>query len=162
MALSGEALPVHFAALAWRVASGPIMAPGYVRRHPRSLAAQLEQNYWDGSLAASVDLITPWPRQLQVSCEWMKQTCRGWWHDRPTDFRGSFLAPSDEDITKRPYLLASASLRFAVPHRRLPHPPSARHAEYELEELARQSVAVLVKELNHVVEPVLHTFDMSR
>src|SRR5258708_20946450 len=75
-----EALAVHFAATAWQAATGPIMVPGYVRFHRRIRGVQLEHSYWDGSLLASLDLITPWPQQLRESPRWMEQTAReSWW-----------------------------------------------------------------------------------
>jgi hypothetical protein len=158
-----DALPVHFAAHAWRVATSPIMAPGYVRKHPRVLAASLEHSYWDGSLVASVELITPWPRALVESGEWMQRTGKGWWHGWPEERIGGlgYYFPSDEDISHRPYLMAKASLCFTVPDGQLPHPPADQPVEYELEDLARQSVAVLVTELNRIVEPVIQTLESS-
>ena len=39
-------LPVHFAVQAWRVATGPIMAPGFVRYHRRVLSVRLDYSYW--------------------------------------------------------------------------------------------------------------------
>jgi hypothetical protein len=155
------ALPVHFAEQAWRVATGPIMAPGYVRRHPRILSARMEHSYWDGSLAGSVELITPWPQALRQSSQWMKQIDRGWWHDWPMDFSDTCNEPGDDDLSKRPYLLASAALRFTVPSSQLPHPPSAEPADEELTELASQTVAVLVTELNRIVVPVIQTLEAS-
>jgi hypothetical protein len=153
------ALHVRFAAEAWRVATGPIMAPGYVRRHPRILGARLEYSYWDGSLSANVELITPWPGPLRQSSQWIKQIGHGWWHDWPMDFGDTYYDPGDEDISKRPYLLASAALRFTVPDSQLPQPPSAEPADAELVDLAQQSVAVLVAELNRIVGPVIQTLD---
>lgn len=150
-----EALHVRFAEQAWRVATGPIMAPGYVRRHPRILSTCLEYSYWDGSLAASIELIAPWPQPLRQSSQWIKQIGHGWWHDWPMDFSDVYHDPSDEDISKRPYLLASASMRFTVPDDEFPVPPATEHTDDELVELARQSVAVLVAKLNRVVGPVL-------
>jgi len=155
------ALQVRFAAQAWRVATGPIMAPGYVRRHPRILSARLEYSYWDGSLAANVELITPWPQPLRQSSQWIKQIGHGWWHDWPMDFSDAYNDPSDEDLAKRPYLLASAALRFTVPSGQFAHPPSAEPAAEELTELASQSVAVLVTELNRIVVPVIQTLETS-
>jgi len=155
------ALHVRFAAQAWRVATGPIMAPGYVRRHPRILSARLEYSYGDGSLAANVELITPWPQPLRQSSQWIKQIGHGWWHDWPMDFSDAYNDPSDEDLAKRPYLLASAALRFTVPIGQFAHPPSAEPAAEELTELASQSVAVLVTELNRIVVPVIQTLETS-
>ncbi len=155
------ALPIHFAEQAWRVATGPIMAPGYVRSHPRILRARLEHSYWDGSLAGNVELITPWPQALRQSSQWMKQISEGWWHDWPMDFSDTYQEPSDEDLCKRPYLLASAALRFTVPNGQLPEPPSVEHAEEEVIGLAREAVAVLVRELNRIVGPVIQALEAS-
>jgi hypothetical protein len=64
-----EALPAHFAEQAWRVATSPVMAPAYVRYHPRILSARIEHNFWDGSLKGLVELITPWPQVLRQSSQ---------------------------------------------------------------------------------------------
>ncbi|MCP9954691.1 hypothetical protein [Actinomadura madurae] len=52
-----------FAAAAWRTATGPVMAPGYVRYHSRVLGARVERSQWDGSLIAAVSLVAPWRRR---------------------------------------------------------------------------------------------------
>jgi hypothetical protein len=164
-----ESGPVRFAAVAWRIATGPVMAPGYVRCHPKILRAEAERSDWDGSLLASVDVITPWPHALDRSHEWR---ARKWWRDWPTETligHEAYYWPSGEDLAKDPYLLASASLRFAVSSEQLPHPP-ARAAFAELNpppvtlqdlqvlmETAQRSVEALVTELNRVVTPVIHT-----
>ena len=154
-----HALPVHFAAHAWRIATGPVMAPGYVCRHPRILSARLEYSYWDGSLGAIVELVTPWPQALRQSSQWMRQINRGWWHDWPTEFSDAYRDPGDEDMSKRPYLLTSAALRLTVPDGQLPQPPSAEPAAQEVVELAQQAVAVLVAELNRIVGPVIEALE---
>jgi hypothetical protein len=51
--------PVQFATAAFYVASQPVMAPGYVRTHPRILLTTCDDNTWDGSLLATVDLAAP-------------------------------------------------------------------------------------------------------
>ena len=57
---------VEWAVFAWRRATGPVMSPGYVRYHPRVLAARLERSGWDGSLVAGVTLVSAWPEQLKT------------------------------------------------------------------------------------------------
>jgi hypothetical protein len=91
----------------------------------------------------------------------MKQTSLGWWHDWPMDFSDVYDDPSDEDVSKRPYLLASAALRFSVPHARLPQPSSARHTADELTDLASQAVAIVVDELNRIIWPVIQALETS-
>jgi hypothetical protein len=58
---------VYFASEAWRVATTPVMSPGYVRRHSRIRSARVEVNPWDASLTASVEIIFPQPRQLAAA-----------------------------------------------------------------------------------------------
>ena len=41
---------VRFACAAWETASSPVMAPGYIRRHPRVLSGRVEYCAWDGTL----------------------------------------------------------------------------------------------------------------
>src|ERR1017187_6240513 len=55
---------VELAVFAWQQATGPVMAPGYVRRHPRIAAARLARSDWDGSLLATVDLVMPPPHHV--------------------------------------------------------------------------------------------------
>jgi hypothetical protein len=163
----------RLAAVAWRIATGPVMAPGYVRCHPKIRKAEVERSEWDGSLLACVDLITPWPHALERSREW-----RGgkWWRDWPAETligHDAYYWPSGEDLAKNPYLLASASLRFAVPSGQLPRPPAgpafaepgapppAREDMRALAETAQRSVEVLAGELNRVIAPVLAALERS-
>jgi hypothetical protein len=108
---------VEWAAFAWRRATGPVMSPGYVRYHPRVLAAQLERSGWDGSLTAGVNLVSPWPEQLT------RTLARGvrlgdrdaYWQDWPTEYRGgdaiSHYEPSEADVAARPSACSSPSRR---------------------------------------------------
>ena len=149
---------VEWAVFAWRRATGPVMSPGYVRYHPRVLAARLERSGWDGSLAAGVNLVSAWPEQLKTAL------ARGvrlggrdaYWQDWPTEYRGgeiiSYYEPSEADVAARPYLLATVSLQFTVPSAALPEPPATSAA---LLSAGQQAVAVVVAELNRIVGPVL-------
>jgi len=157
-------LSSHFTAAAWRVAIGPIMAPGYVRYHPRILHTELAHSYWDGSLLARVDLIAPWPHPLQRSTQWMQPTGRGWWHDWCNEFGDAYCEPSDEDLAKSPYLLTTASLRFSLPTADLPLLPASWRAQAmpdiaEVVTVAQAAVAVTVKEINQAVGPVLEALE---
>ena len=148
---------VEWAVFAWRRATGPVMSPGYVRYHPRVLAAQLERSSWDGSLAAAVTLISSRPQELKTA-----QACRlklgdrqAYWQDWPIECLGdtvSYHEPSDADVAARPYLLATVSLQFTVPSAALPEPPATSAA---LLSAGLQAVAVVVAELNRIVGPVL-------
>jgi hypothetical protein len=149
---------VEWAAFVWRRATGPVMSPGYVRYHPRVLGARLERSGWDGSLAAGVTLVSPWPEQLT------RALARGvrlggqdaYWQDWPTEYRGGditcYYEPSEADVAARPYLLATVGLQFTVPSAELPEPPAT---SADLLSAGQQAVAVVVAELNRIVSPVL-------
>jgi hypothetical protein len=148
---------VEWAAFAWQRATGPVMSPGYVRCHPRVLAARLERSGWDGSLAAGVTLVSPWPEQLTRALA--KGVRLGeqdaYWQDWPTEYRGGITCnyePSEADIAARPYLLATLSLQFTMPSAALPEPPAT---SADLLSAGQQAVAVVVAELNRIVSPVL-------
>lgn len=151
---------VLFACAAWRTATSPVMAPGYVREHGRILSAQIVRNDWDGSLAADVSLVTGRPASLT----------RGWggpdrWHDWPTEHPWGagevFLNPSGEDVSQRQYLMTSARLCFPMPETQaalaVPHPGYAEPGVTEQE--AREAVEILVDALNEIVGPVLRKIE---
>jgi hypothetical protein len=151
----------RFAAAAWRTATTPVMVPGYVRRHPRITAAQVERNDWDGSLTGIVYLIIPWPDALASSREWQRGQ---WWRDWPAEpsfgtGRDVYTEPTGQDLTKHPYLMASATLAFPLHPPVLPAAPTGPRDE--LEGKARRAVAALVTELNHVITPVISALERS-
>jgi len=135
-----------------------VMSPGYVRYHPRVLAARLERSGWDGSLVAGVNLVSAWPEQLTKA---LVRAVRlgdkdAYWQDWPTEYRGGnttcYYEPSEADIAARPYLLTTVSLQFTVSSAALPQPPAISTA---LLSAGEQAVAVVVAELNRIVGPVL-------
>jgi hypothetical protein len=148
---------VEWAVFAWQRATGPVMCPGYVRYHPRVLAARLDRSGWDGGLTAGVRLVCAWPQQL------IKALFRpvrlgdreGYWQDWPTEYRGgstSYYGPDEADVAARPYLLATLSAQFTVPSAALPEPPATSAGWLSA---GQQAVAVVVAELNQIVGPVL-------
>lgn len=159
-------LKAHFAAEAWRVATGPIMVPGYVRYHRRIIRTGLANSYWDNSLLAAVDLIAPWPRQLRESRHWMERTGRGWWRDWLTELGNVYDVPSDEDVTKAPFLLTTASLRFTTPTADLPQPPTVWRGRggpdaSTIVASARTAVAISIREINRVVWPIIQVLEQA-
>jgi hypothetical protein len=149
---------VEWAVFAWQRATGPVMSPGYVRHHPRVLAAQLERSGWDGGLVANVTLVSAWPEQLTAAL--VKAVRLGgreaYWQDWPTEYLGGDITryhePSEADVAARPYLLTTISLQFTVPSAALPQPPATSGA---LLSAGQRAVAVVVAELNRIVSPVL-------
>ncbi|TDC55591.1 hypothetical protein E1281_11700 [Actinomadura sp. KC345] len=151
---------VEFASAAWRTATGPVMAPGYIRLHSRVLSAQLQRSHWDGSLIAAVSLVAPWPASLADSVEWRQGRC---WRDWPTELRGDgyvFVDPTERDVTRHPFMQASLALTFSVPVGGLPAAPQGPGDG--VEERARRAVEGLVVELNRVVGPVLDVLEEGR
>jgi hypothetical protein len=149
---------VEWAVFAWQRATSPVMSPGYVRYHPRVLAARLERSGWDGSLVAGVNLVSSWPEQLKAAlARGLRLGDRhAYWQDWPTEYRGwdasSYHEPSEADVAARPYLLAAISLQFTVPSAEFPEPPATSAAQLSA---GQQAVAAIVAELNQIVGPVL-------
>ena len=149
---------VEWAEFAWRCATGPVMSPGYVRYHPRVLATRLERNGWDGSLAADVTLVSPWPRQISTALARGLRLggSHAFWQDWPTEYLGGdavrYYEPSQAAVAAEPYLLATVSLEFTVPSAALSEPPTSSAA---LLSAGQQAVAIVVAELNRIVGPVL-------
>jgi hypothetical protein len=143
---------VELAVFAWDQATGPVMAPGYLRRHRRILLARPARSDWDGSLLACVDLVISQPRPLSYL---RSDDDRGVWRDWPVQgaIAGSerFYEPDSDELARDPYLLTSASLRFTVPCGDLPHPSAYPQLTYAFE----VAVTVVVQELNRIVSPVL-------
>jgi hypothetical protein len=148
----------EWAVFAWRRATGPVMSPGYVRYHPRILAARLERSGWDGSLAAGVRLVSDWPEQITAALARRVRLGNrdAYWQDWPAECLGgeavSYHEPGEADVAARPYLLTALSLQFTVPSAALPQPPATSAA---LLSAGQQAVAAVVAELNRIVGPVL-------
>lgn len=119
-----------FAAAAWRTATGPVKAPGYVRYKSRVLPAQVERSQWDGSLIAAGYPMAPRPAALACSFDW--QGGRRW-RDWPTEPRGEgydFVDPTERDVSESPFLQVGLQLPFPVPAGRLPTPPASDQTKY--------------------------------
>jgi hypothetical protein len=142
---------VELAVFAWERATRPVMAPGYVRCHPRVITARLERSDWDGSLVARVDLVAPQPRWLRGL---LAGDGGGVWRDWPIESltgEDAWYWPGGQDLTRGCYSLASLSLRFAVLSTSLPD-PRLRGAGLAA---CREAVAVVAAELDRAVGPVL-------
>jgi len=148
-------------AAAWSTATGPVMAPGYVRYHPRVLAGKVACNTWDGTLNGLVRLVTPWPQPLAQSRAW--HPADSWWEDWPTQhYSGGtvyYREPDDEEAAARRYLMASAVLIFPLSARALPAAPTGPRDD--MEDRAREAVHVLTCAMNGVVAPVIELLERS-
>ena len=132
--------PVEYAIAAFRVATGPIMWPGFVRWHPRVCGYDVERSD-DGRLVVSVTLATPAPLRLP-----------GWaWRGWERDFHGRFLEPED----RGPVALARLELRWPLAGDQLHRPARPRVRGRPNLVDATTAVAVVVGSVNHTAGPVL-------
>jgi hypothetical protein len=144
----GDIAPVRFACVAWRLAVPPALDPGYLRWHRRVLTAEFRRNEWDGGLLARVELVSPRPAALTESREWWHD--RGW-RDWPEVF-GQYVQPSEQDLSRVPFLRASVLIETPIPVDDLPPAPED---PAEVTGSAPRAVAVLARSLNDVVTPIL-------
>jgi hypothetical protein len=140
--------PVEFASAAFRCATGPIMAPGYVRWHGRIHGHDVVRSNYDGRLVLQVTLAVPSP--IRLPWDW-----QSWERDL---FGGSYLEPDD----RRPAGLCRLELRWPVGTDQLavPAPPKVGGAPNLRD--ATRAVAVLVDQVNATVGPVLAELEAPR
>jgi hypothetical protein len=132
--------PVEFAIAAFKVATGPIMSPGYLRWHGRVCDHSAGRSEDDDRLLLSVTLAVPSP--VRLPWDW-----RGW----ERDFHDRYLEPDD----RRPVGLAQLELRWPVPTDQVPTPTRPRRPGVPNRRDATGAVAVLVEQVNATVGPVL-------
>ncbi|SCE76218.1 hypothetical protein [Micromonospora mirobrigensis] len=147
----GDFSPVGFAVTAWRLAAG--LAPPYLRWHRRITSADLLRSPWDGTLTCRVSVASPRPAELTHSRQWYRD--RGW-RDWPR-LLGQYAHPSAQDLARVPHLRASLLVEGPVPFAGLP--PAPRGPDDAPEVAARGALAVLVRELNDLLGPVIGQLD---
>jgi hypothetical protein len=134
--------PGEFAAAALRVATGPIMSPGYVRWHPRVLDQTVGhgQDPEPDRLVCQVTLAISLP-------QWLGPPWQGW-----TQYLGrDWVEPGDD----RHAALARLELHWPLASSALPRPgPPAVAGQPNLRD-ATAAVAVLVAQVNATAGPVL-------
>jgi hypothetical protein len=133
--------PVEFAMAAVRVATGPIMWPGFVRWHPRVCGYGTEPSDHDGRLVVSVTLAAPAPPALAAGA-W-----RGW----ERGYRDQFLEPED----RGPVALGRLELRWPLAGEQLHRPTRPQVPGRPNLVDATTAVAVVVGSVNHPAGPVL-------
>jgi hypothetical protein len=140
--------PVEFAMAAFRVATGPIMSPGFVRWHPRVCGYGTDRSDLDGCLVVSVILATPAPLRLP-----------GWsWRGWERDFHDRFLEPED----RGPVALARLELRWPLASDQLHRPARPRPPGRPNLADATAAVAAVVGSANHTAGPVLAALEAGR
>jgi hypothetical protein len=139
----------EFAVAAFRVATGPIMSPGYVGWHPRVLDHQVSRgdNPEPGRLVVQVTLAISLPL-------WLGSPWRSWTPDLGRDWR----EPADD----RHAGLARLALRWPLATSALPRPrPPVRSGRPNLAD-ATASVRGLVGEINATAGPILAKLEGGR
>jgi hypothetical protein len=132
----------EFAAAAFRVATGPIMSPGYVRWHPRILDHTVGhgQDPEPDRLVCQVTLASSLPR-------WLGSPWRSW-----TQYLGrDWCEPGDD----RHAALARLQLRWPIPVASLPRPSTPAAAGQPNLRDATAAVGALVAQVNATAGPVL-------
>jgi len=139
--------PVEYAVAAFRVATGPIMSPGYLRWHGRVCDYGASRSEHDGRLVVAVTLAVLSP--VRLPWDW-----RGW----ERDFHGRYLEPDD----RRPTGLCRLELRWPVPTEQLAVPaPPKRPGVPNLRDATR-AVESLVAAINATAGPVLADLEAPR
>jgi hypothetical protein len=155
-----EVRRVRFAIAAWETANSPVMAPGYVRRHPRLLSGRVEYCAWDGTLTGVAELVAPWPQPLARSRDWQGGA---WWRDWPTEpaygAGERYREPGEDETVSGRYLMTTARMVFPVPLGGLPDAPSV--PDDAVEDAAREAVGTLAAAMNAVITPVLAVLERS-
>jgi hypothetical protein len=132
----------EFAAAAFRVATGPIMSPGYVRWHPRVLDREVGygENPDPRRLILKLTLALRLPLRLDGPWwSWTRELGRDWYEP-------------DED---RHAALASLELRWPLATSTLPRPRPPRRPGVPNLADAKASVHPLVEAFNATAGPVL-------
>jgi hypothetical protein len=132
--------PVEVAIAAFRVATGPIMSPGYVRWHGRVHGHGAGHTEDAGELLLSVTLAVASP--VRLPWDW-----RGW----ERDFHGDWLEPDDRHLVG----LCRLELRWPVATDRLPTPGRPRRPGVPNLADATRAVEAVVATVNATVGPVL-------
>jgi len=169
----GDIAPVEFATIAWRIATPPLATTlPYVRWHRRVLAAEAVRNSWDGTLLARVRLVAPSPVNLAAlppvpsatpptspfGDDRTREPEDGAWRGWPNTF-GQFVAPTDHDLARGPFLRASVLVEAPLPLAGLPEAPAGPVEGFEQD--ADRAVVVLVRAMDKLLAPIVAGLESS-
>lgn len=135
---------LRVALTAWRIAQSPIMAPGYVRWHPRVVNTD---EHWDdeGRAGLTVQMAAPLPPPVIQSIGYWRW--QGWerygWQQR-------WVEPYDND---RPAAFTTLAVRLPIDPDLLPT-PTFRHGIPTLQ-TARHAIRCLCRIANETLTPIL-------
>jgi hypothetical protein len=143
---------VAFAAAAWRIAAGSVMAPPLVRSHPRVMSVSLERSDWNGEMIADVRVISPRPQALSHA-----MTTGGYYY-RDCNARG-YPAVDGADLARDAYLLTEVRVLWQLPPGILPAIQGVPAGFEALFDRAVGCVEVLVAALNREVGLVIEQLE---
>lgn len=139
--------PAEFARWAFTIATGPIMAPGFITHHERVVTVG-----WHGDdsyrLALELGLAVPMPPAIVRAVS--QTSVRGWKH-RTTPWNAHWDAPEDND---RPSVFTTLTCRVPIDPTRLPTPRYAV-GNAPRTPTAANAVAEVCGMVNKFVRPIL-------
>ncbi|MFI6909786.1 hypothetical protein ACIBKY_51585 [Nonomuraea sp. NPDC050394] len=138
-----------FAAVAFEVATAPIMTPAYAQEHRRIITTRLAP--FSEHLIARVELVTGRPDALRAPAFRGESRWYGW----PTSasaFGAHSYLPDSDDIAERSYLLTSTTAHFALTAAELPLPAGP---DDEIELHAMRALEIVIDQLNDVLNPII-------
>lgn len=144
--------PEEFAVHAWRVATAPVMVPGYARVRPDLHGITLHRDDDDGSLYADIHVPLR-HHHIGGTTKRFPYSWQDWETER--DFGGDeYRALLEPRHISKPAVLATAVVR--VPGREWPHliTPSAYEGRTLLDE-ARQAVFTVAQHINDDAGPIV-------
>lgn len=141
---------VEFAAIAWRVATGPIMSPPLVRSHPRITSVSLGRSGWDGEMIVDIRLVSPRPQALFNA----KTTTGDRYRDQHVNAFDCYEGIGEEDLTRNAYLLTEVRMLWQLPAGTLPAVKEIPTGD-ALFHQAVECVTHLTTALNREVNPVI-------
>jgi hypothetical protein len=150
-------LSVEFAALAWRIATGPIMAPPLVRSHPRVMSATLARSGWNGEMTGDVRLVSPRPRPLANA----KTADGAYYQDNDLNAWDQYDGVGEDDLTRNSYLLTEVRLLWQLPVGKLPVIKEVPTGSDALFRQAVECLDVLVWALNREVGSVIEQLEQA-
>jgi hypothetical protein len=135
---------LRFALAAWQIAQSPIMAPGYVRSHPRVVG---NGEYWDdeGRPSVTVQIAMPLPTSLIRSA---RHSAWRSWEQQQNDQR--WVQPYDND---RPAAFNILVVRVPLQAVTLPLPDYCNDAPTT--SVAKSAVRTICDVINDEIRPIL-------
>jgi hypothetical protein len=150
-------LSVEFAALAWRIATGPIMAPALVCSHPRVMSVDLARSGWNGEMTGDVRLVSPRPKLLDNA----KTADGAYYRDYRLNAFDEYDGIGQDDLTRNSYLLTEVRLLWQLPEGKIPVIKETPTGSDALFRQAVECLDVLVWALNREVGPVIEQLEQS-